>query len=198
MLLTESTNPSAASLDQTVIDAAEVSQIRAARDGDEEAFNELARRYTGPLYRFLLLHAKREADAKDALQETWLAVVRYFHTYKLSMRFNTWLYSIAMRKLPRERAAVLRLFDWNSEETEDVPSPLDVCLGEEGRGNLWRLAARALDRERLSALWFYYGCDLSVPEIAAILDRSDSWVKVNLHRSRGRLRDHLKEQDDAN
>lgn len=82
---------------------------RVRRDGDEEAFRSLYRRYTPGLYRFVLrLLGGNEFDAEDIVQQTWINAVEALGRFRWEASFRTWLHGIALnccRGLFRRRDA---------------------------------------------------------------------------------------------
>ena len=70
---------------------------RVRRDGDEEAFRTLYRRYTPGLYRFVLrLLGGNEFDAEDIVQQAWLKAVEGLGDFRWEASFRTWLHGIAL------------------------------------------------------------------------------------------------------
>ena len=65
--------------------------------------------------------------------------------------------------------------------------PLDKCIENSERENLWKAAKRVLNDEVYAAMWLRYVEDMSVNDISGALDRSNSWTKVNLMRGRKAL-----------
>lgn len=143
-------------------------------------------RYQQRLLRFLLTRCSSRADAEDALQDTLVNAYRYLHSYDERWRFSTWIYRIGLRNLGRSKslagpaAAPDELPDSNAD-------PLRDCIAQSERENLWLTAKRVLSDEARTALWLRYVEDMSIRDIAAAMERSVSWTKVSLLRSRGRL-----------
>jgi RNA polymerase sigma-70 factor (ECF subfamily) len=82
--------------------------------GDREAFAELVRRYSGPIYNFSFRHVRHAPIAEDVTQEVFLRLVQKAAEFKHEARFSTWLYTIArnlcidhLRKLKHRRHASL-------------------------------------------------------------------------------------------
>jgi len=82
--------------------------------GDREAFAELVRRYSGPIYNFSVRHLRHAPIAEDVTQEVFLRLVQKAAEFKHEARFSTWLYTIArnlcidhLRKLKHRRHASL-------------------------------------------------------------------------------------------
>lgn len=162
----------------------ETALIDAAKSGSATAFADLVQHYRPGLLRFLLTRSSSLADAEDALQDTLINAYRFLHSYDPRWRFSTWLYRIAINNAAKLKAAdTAELGDLSDEEGD----PLRHCIAASERENLWQCARRRLSDEVYTAMWLRYVEDMSVNDIAAVLERSTSWTKVNLLRGRKTL-----------
>ncbi|MDJ0812919.1 MAG: sigma-70 family RNA polymerase sigma factor [Woeseiaceae bacterium] len=162
----------------------EAALIEAARKGSAAAFAELVGTYRDGLLRFLLTRSASFADAEDALQDTLINAYRYLHSYDAQWRFSTWLYRIAINNAAKLKTAdTVELGELADEEND----PLSHCIRHQDRQNLWLSARRRLSDEVYTAMWLRYVEDMSINDIAAVLERSLSWTKVNLMRGRKTL-----------
>lgn len=159
-------------------------QIERAKAGSTEAFTLLVDRYRTGLLRFLLTRCSSYADAEDALQDTLINAYRYLYSYDPRWRFSTWLYRIAIRNAAKQIGNQSTELGELSDPDSD---PLTQCIEASERENLWVTARRLLNDEVYTAMWLRYVEDMSVNDIAAVLERSNSWAKVNLMRGRKRL-----------
>jgi len=161
--------------------SSETALIDQARRGSAAAFTELVGKYRPGLLRFLLTRSASYADAEDALQDTLINAYRYLHSYDSRWRFSTWLYRIAVNNSSRlRRADAVKLVELVDAEND----PLAQCIADSERENLWLAARRSLSDEVYAAMWLRYVEDMSVKDIAAVLERTVSWTKVNLLRGR--------------
>ena len=168
----------------------ELQLIEAAKRGSVDAFTELVGTYREGLFRFLLSRCASYADAEDVLQDTLVNAYRYITSYKPQWRFSTWLYRIAIRNASRIRNDGVAGIDDLQDEGND---PLAHCIAASERDNLWQAAKRSLSDEVFAAMWLRYVEDMSIRDIAAVLERSSSWTKVNLHRGRRVLEAEMNE-----
>ena len=172
----------------------ELAQIEAAKSGSVTAFTELVASYQARLFRFLLTRCASHADAEDALQDTFINAFRYLDSYDPRWRFSTWLYRIAIRNASKQQSRyVTELGELGDEESD----PLRKCIEASERENLWLTARRLLNDDVYMAMWLRYVEDMSVNDVAAVLERSASWTKVNLMRGRQRLDAALSTAPDA-
>lgn len=162
----------------------ELALIEAAKRGSATAFADLVGGYREGLLRFLVTRSTSFADAEDALQDTMINAYRYLHSYDPRWRFSTWLYRIAINNaIKLQRADTVEIGDLYDEEDD----PLAHCIIASERQNLWQCARRRLSDEVYTAMWLRYVEDMSVNDIATVLERSVSWTKVNLLRGRKTL-----------
>src|SRR5260370_25317674 len=99
---------------------AEHDLIRAAQNGDEQAFERLVRTYDQSVLRIALNLLRSPEDARDVYQEAFLRVYRNLHSFRFDCSFHTWLYRIVTnicldhlrkRKVRREEASVVETSD---------------------------------------------------------------------------------------
>jgi len=167
--------------------------VEACLDGAAGAFEALVDRYQERLLRFLLTRSASRADAEDAIQDTFISAYRYLASFDPRWRFSTWLYRIAMRQAARQRRQ-----DWQAlgDEPAGGVDPLQACMAMSERENVWLAARRVLNDDSYAALWLRYVEDMPVREVSRALDRSLSWTKVALMRSRRRLADELRRENE--
>ncbi len=170
--------------------SSETALIAAAKKGSVRAYTELVSAYREGLLRFLVTRTPSYADAEDALQDTLINAYRYINSFDAKWRFSTWLYRIAINNLSKISAAepCSKAQVGEIEKLSDVEGgPLELCIAADERQNLWLSAKRLMNDEVYTAMWLRYVEDMSVNDIAAIMERSVSWTKVNLLRARKQL-----------
>lgn len=164
--------------------SSEAALIEKARRGSVAAFTDLVGKYRPGLLRFLLTRSASYADAEDAVQDTLINAYRYLQSYDSRWRFSTWLYRIAVNNAMRlRRTETVELGELSDAESD----PLVQCIADSERENLWLIARRVLNDEVYAAMWLRYVEDMSVRDIATVLERTVSWTKVNLLRGRKTL-----------
>jgi RNA polymerase sigma-70 factor (ECF subfamily) len=164
-----------------------------AQAGSKECFGELVRRLDGALYNFLLMRTSNPQDAAELCQEAFLRAWQKLERYSTDWKFSTWLFTMAHRlAISHFRGARPRVE--GEAALEGIGQDLDPARTlsvREQAGHLWSLAARVLNPDQRSALWLRYGEDLSIEEVARVLGRGPSTVRVQLFRARERLAQHL-------
>ncbi len=89
-----------ANLDYVDLNVAEDELLmRRYRAGDTEAFAVLYERHRAPLFRFVYRSVNNQAIAEELFQEIWIKLIDARHRYKVTARFQTYLYRIAQNRL---------------------------------------------------------------------------------------------------
>ena len=153
--------------------------VRAARNGDLDAFEQLVRTYQAPVWRFLR-HLLGDAQlAEDVTQETFVRVHRRLGSFDGRSRFTTWLFQVA------RNAGIDALRSRTRRERLELPPPPDVA-SPELRHEL-DAALAALDRDLREAILVVEVLGLSYVDGAALLGVPAGTLKSRVHRARERL-----------
>jgi RNA polymerase sigma-70 factor (ECF subfamily) len=180
----------------------DVRLMLAFRAGEAAAFDELFRRWSGPLLRYLERMVRDLATAEELVQEAFLRVHRARDRYSPDARFSTWLYRIATNlalnelRRPRSKAA------HRSTDADDAPelaaeSPsLDDVVDARRRGAAVSEALGQLPERQRAALCLSAVEGLSYAEVAEALDVTEKAVKSLVHRARSSLADRLAEAEE--
>jgi RNA polymerase sigma-70 factor (ECF subfamily) len=76
----------------------DVELLSRLRNGDEEAFVMLVARYQQPMLRLARSMAPSQAVAEEAVQDTWMGVVRGIERFEGRSSFKTWLFRILVNR----------------------------------------------------------------------------------------------------
>ncbi|GAB5559421.1 MAG: sigma-70 family RNA polymerase sigma factor [Synoicihabitans sp.] len=85
-------------MEETAQAGQERSWIKAAQDGDEDAFGQLMQLHYETVFRTVLAVVRNEHDARDLCQEVWVKVWQQIGKYRGEAKFTTWLHPIAVRR----------------------------------------------------------------------------------------------------
>jgi RNA polymerase sigma-70 factor (ECF subfamily) len=165
---------------------------RAARKGDEAAFETmmmLTERHVARIAWRILGDAD---EVKDAMQETYLRVYRHLRRYDERQSLLGWLTRITVNvcrdQLRRRRR--LAMFDPLDDSThvDQHIVPADVELARRDDVALLRRAIESLAPKERLALVLRDVEELSTEEVAAALGNTTATVRVQLSRARAKLR----------
>jgi RNA polymerase sigma-70 factor (ECF subfamily) len=159
---------------------------------EERAFEELAARHREKALRVALALLGRREAAEDALQESFLHLVRARRSFRRGMRFAPWFYALvrnACRDELRRRAVRLRDPAARSEPPAQT-DPCDDLVREEDCRAAGRAFAQLPDDDReLLALRIHGGLEFG--EIARVLGLAEDAAKKRAYRALDRLRRQL-------
>lgn len=168
------------------------------RDGDLAAFDELYRRHSRGLYRFIAWRSPRREWVDEVMQDSWAALHQARGRYVVGSSFRTFLYQIARNRLidlmRRDPRTVL------ASETGDPDALADGAVDEgtpeqalDARQQAARLhaAIRALPEEQREALVLQQFSGLALEEIALLCEAPVETVKSRLRYAMGKLRAQL-------
>ncbi len=169
--------------------ADEITLVKEARGGSQEAFVTLYRRHRTALFRFAWRMTNSIEAAEDVTQECFLALVRGAAFDPGRAPFETYLFGIARHMVFRQ----LRISEREAEQLEEVAAPLDVLgnLLRAERSELVRQAIASLPPLQREAIVLFEYEGLSLENIAAIASIEVGAVKARLCRARESLRKRL-------
>ena len=163
--------------------------LTAWRDGDADAGRELFSRHFDGVYRFF--RNKVGGAAEDLTQQTFMGIVKGKDSFRGDSSFRTYLFMVARKRLYsflRENHRKPDAVEFHSTSVADLgglsPSRA-VAVREEQK--LLLLGLRQLPVEMQVALELFYWEDMSVTEIAEVLEIPVGTVKSRLQRARSRL-----------
>ena len=180
--------------------------VQRARSGDYAAFEALVGRYERRIFTLAMRIVKRQHDAEEVVQQTFLKVIEHLEEFREEARFATWLTRIATNEalaLLRKRSTrhALSYSESDSEEGyADIPHPKFIAQwGETPHEIAARRETRRMVDEALGHLDDKYRLvfvlrdveGLSTAETAEALKITPSNVKVRLLRARLMLRERL-------
>lgn len=162
------------------------------RQGDEQAFEQLYRRYRGPLYRFIVRLMLNRADADEVFQEVWVAVVKGRERYEPTARFATLLFAIAHRRIADHgRRAGRRREAEIPPDVEDAAAGPSVLAENAALGEALLVAIAMLPQTQREVFLLKAEGELTLEEIADITVAPYETVKSRLKYANRALREKL-------
>lgn len=169
----------------------EVTAVRRAKRGDQEAFAWLVETYQGPVYRLVLRMGLSPADAEEAAQNAFVAAWRGLPEFRGDAKFSTWLYRLstnaAIDFARREKKHTGHADINELERPDDGPSPQETVERRE-RSDAIRDAVAALPEQYRQVLLLRYMQELSYGEIGSALGLPEGTVKSRINRAKSQLK----------
>lgn len=163
--------------------------LEAWRGGDEASGRVLFGRYFDSVYRFF--RNKVDDAAEDLTQQTFMGLTQGKDHFRGEASFRTYLFMIARKRLYSYLRKAQRDHDaapWGMSSVADLglASP-SRAMARHQEQRLLLLALRRLPVEMQVALELFYWEELTVTEIAEVLETPVGTVKSRLQRARTRL-----------
>jgi RNA polymerase sigma factor (sigma-70 family) len=152
-----------------------------------EAFDRLYTEQAAGLLGFLTYQTGDRTLAEDIVADTFERVLTSRSGWRGQSGEKTWLYAIAMnrlRDLARRRGAETRAL----ERVAAIPTTADEIGAVDDRDLLAR-GLQTLSEQERAVVALRFGADLTLREIADVLDERQSTVEGRLYGALRRLRD---------
>jgi len=171
----------------------------AVRDGDLDKLGYLFEKHHLRLYNFYLRQLGNAQLSEDMVQEVFLRMLKYRHTYRGEGKFTTWMYSIAHNV----RSDHFRRAKNRQDFTEEVdglvsklPTPEELSEKSSRYDVLYR-ALGSLSDEKREVLVMSRFQNLKYEEISEALGCPVNTVKARVFRAMKDLRTYFNEQTDG-
>jgi RNA polymerase sigma-70 factor, ECF subfamily len=190
---------------QTGLQVDEAGLIRAAQQGDQDAFEQLVRIYDQSVLRLAMNLLRSPEDARDVYQEAFLRVHRNLPNFRFDCSFHTWLYRIVTnlcldqmrkRKVRKEESAVVATEEGPRDRMDLIAEaradsdPLRSLFSGQLRRRIKETLEGLTPRERMVfELRHYQG--LRLRRIGEILGTSEEAAKNCLFRATQKMRHAL-------
>ena len=182
--------------------ADEKALIRAAQEGDQDAFGQLVRAYDKSVLRLAMNLLRSPEDAQDVYQEAFLRVYRNLNSFRFDCSFHTWLYRIVTnlcldhmrkRKVRREESSQVEGLDGpvdrmdTFQESRADGDPQRSLFSGELRQGIKKALSELTARERMVfELRHYQGMKLR--DIGETLGTTEEAAKNCLFRATQKMR----------
>lgn len=162
--------------------------IRLAKQGDSDVFYNLICQHKIQMYKIAYSYFRNEQDALEAIQETTYRAFNNLHKLTQDKYFKTWLLRILINYCIDENKRKKKIIELpvNSSinETEDTDSKLEI-----------NHAISKLNSKYKSIIILKYYEDLTINDIADILEKPVGTIKTWLNKALKELRIILSKED---
>ena len=164
-----------------------------SQGGSRKALAVLVRRWSPRLQRYCARLLRSQDLGEDVMQEVWISALHGLARLGDPARFPAWIYAIATRRCAdavRGRARSRRLSAGVSA-LHGIDHPVDSHQSKPERGLDLSAAIERLPLDQRLTVSLHYAEDLSVEEVAAVLNVPPGTVKSRLHHARIALKQFL-------
>lgn len=171
--------------------------IAQARNGNEDAFHAIFRRYGRPVLSFINNLVNDRVLAEELAQETFVRAYRNLNYLKDETRLSTWLFGIARNVAHEATRQVIkdqRKVAFDEPETLNLratgAAPDGAMLNRELNHTI-KQALSGLDEDKRLVFTLKIFHEKSYEEISEITGYSIGKLKTDLHRARAEMRKKL-------
>ena len=161
--------------------------IEASAAGNTEVFRALFNELEGSVFRFIRCRVPERDDALDVLQECFLDLWRSLRKgavrYTSDREFHAYIYTIVRRKIAR-----LYRFRRPTVSLEDLVDGLKGEDSDPAEAHHLINSLEKLNDEDREVVRLHYFSGLSFGEIAELLGKGESAIKVRHHRALEKLK----------
>ena len=180
-----------------------------AAHGDGAAFEAIMRSYNQLLFRTARGIVRSDGEAEDIAQEAWMHAWRALSSFRAESKLSTWLVRItvneALGRLRRKSAQIIPLEAAMMSSDNDTQSALTEAPDRGPEQSVQRSQVRALIEARVDLLpEAFRGVfilraieEMSVDEVAEVLDMPPATVRTRYFRARALLRESLAQEIDV-
>ncbi len=168
-------------------DEADVERVLA---GELGAFEQIVRRWQGPLVNLAFRFCHDRSRAEDMAQEAFLRAWRALGQWRKDAPFSTWLFAVATNLYRSE----IRRIPANTLSLEDIAEPrasATTGVEDEDRDRAVHRAVLGLPPKYRESLILFYFHGQDVPSAARSLGVPEGTLKARLSRGRDILRNKL-------
>lgn len=159
----------------------------------DKGFLQLMDTYKVPVYWHIRRMVVSHEDAEDILQETFINVYRFAHTYKGDSKVYTWLYRIATNECISHFRKNKRWINKAINITDEMAGELSVNDAEHSEAILLKFQKAILQLPKQQRIVFNmrYFDELSYEDMGQILNSSVSALKTNYHFASEKIKQYL-------
>lgn len=168
--------------------------IAACIEEDETAIEQLVQGYQLGVFRLALSVLNDPAEANEATQDTFIAVLRSLKSYKETTSFKAWLYTITLnvsrsrlRKRKTQERLQRTLTSIFQVRSQGSPTLEQRAIHNEEDEMLWNALEKLGEKHRIPLVLRYYH-DFTISEIAEIMNIKEGTVHSRLSIGREKLR----------
>lgn len=164
--------------------------VRKAKNGDNEAFNNLIVEYQEILYKIAKSRLNSEDDICDVVQNTLISAYKSLNTLKNNKYFKTWLIKILINKCN----------DFYIKNNQNMIPFEDISNNEEAINKDFTsdygidYLIENLNKNEQTILTLYYLEGYSEKEISEIMNINYSTIRTNIRRAKEKIAKNLEKE----
>ncbi|WP_306352519.1 RNA polymerase sigma factor [Flavobacterium sp. '19STA2R22 D10 B1'] len=167
--------------------------------GNSNEFPVLVNRYKDLVFTLAYKMVKNRELAEEISQDAFIKTYKSLHLFKGESKFSTWIYKVTYNtcldylKKGKKENTVVYIDDYREHQGKTTDNFLND-LDENERNQKIQDCLHLLPSDEAFLMVLYYFDDLSLGEIAKIVDINANNIKIKLFRTRKKLASILRER----
>lgn len=169
--------------------------VQAVLNGDKNAFEALYRATSRAVYFTCLSLTRNETDAEDITQEVYITAFEKLSALNDPEKFPAWINRIAVNRcrsfLVKKNAHLEQSIDKEGsfgELTDENILPEEYVENKEKRRLIMDIMRSGLSDAQYQTVILFYFSDMSIAEIAEVMDCPEGTVKYRLNTARAKIK----------
>ncbi len=166
-------------------------------------FNEIYDKTHFDLLKYVIIKCHNISDTSDIIQETYLELWKIINKKELSdINIKSYLIGIANNKIKKhysllQKLKTVSLFETNDKDIElidtieDNVNINDIIIKEDNWNTIWEYIKSKKNQDIPKVFYLYYKLELSIKEIANLLNVGESYIKHLIYRTLKELKDNF-------
>ncbi|MGE0771652.1 MAG: RNA polymerase sigma factor [Cyclobacteriaceae bacterium] len=160
--------------------------------GERALYAQLVDQHKSYAFTIALKIVGTREDAEEVAQDAFIKAFQYLKTFNKDAKFSTWLYRIVFNTaISHKRKNRVRLETIDNKELPHQAS-LGDRLEQDDKIVFLSAAMKRLNEQDQHALQLFYLKELTLEEVAEVMNQNINTIKVRVHRARIRLAEELK------
>ena len=167
-------------------------------NGNNEAFNELIKKYRNQLVFFVMKYVRNMEVAEDIVQDSFVYMIINKINYDFKYSFRTYIYTIAKSRTInylKKNSKVIFISDVVEENYYNENIDIEEEYIRQEKKETLQKAIKKLKIEYQVIIYLYEFQGFKYKEISEILNQSMSKTKMMIHRAKKSLEKIIKEED---
>lgn len=165
------------------------------KNNENEAFEEIIKKYGGTLFLIAKAKIKNDALADDAVRETFISLYENVHRIKDGSKLKSWLTKVLINKcndLMRKNKIYSFLCDYNEIDTYvDSKNEYEKLITQI---DIYRTINKLNNEDRV-VLLMYYSKSYTIREMSKILIMKENTIKTKISRIKKKILKILEEEN---
>jgi len=167
----------------------DLENVRRVLGGDLAAFEDIVRRWQGPLINLAFRFCRDRPRAEEMAQDAFVQIYRNLEKFRADSAFSTWIFAVSLnlyRSVMRRKPPPTESIDCVAELPGGQMPHLQLEQNE--RDEMVRRSVASLPARYRDVVIVFYFREKDLRETAAILGLSEGTAKARLHRGRELLK----------